>query len=243
MARPDFVIIGAQKAGTTWLAENLDAHAEISLALREPSSDPTEIRYFDQHLHRSLGWYARHFRDLPGRLKGEKSPNYYALPPERVRLVADVLPDARIVIMLRNPVERAWSHALMNLVTLPGARFEDVPESRFRAHFRRTFARGRYSEALETWWGAYPRDRVRVGFFEDIRDRPRELLASMLEGLGAVPETDWERYPFGRRINRGPGIPLPDAFRETLDSMYQEEIRRLEEWFGEPVARWRAAGS
>lgn len=238
VAGPDFLIIGAQKAGTTWLAENLDAHPEISLARRSRGSDRTEIRYFDQQLHRSLRWYESHFRDLPGRLKGEKSPNYYALPADRVRLIGRVLPGARILFLLRDPRERAWSHALMNLVTLPGVPFEDVPERRFRAHFRRTLERGLYSDALDRWGEVYPAERVHVGFFEDVVARPQGLLEEILGFLGAAPETDWSAYPFARRINRGPGISPPEGLRADLEALYRDEIARLRERFGGAVKRW-----
>lgn len=235
---PDFLVIGAQKAGTTWLARNLDVHPEISMARRPGASDPTEIRYFDRHFHRSLRYYARHFEGLPGRLRGDKSPNYCTLPASRVHLIARLLPEARIVLLLRNPIDRAWSNALMNLVTLPGRRYEDVPEDRFHAHFQRARRRGEYAWMLGNWWSAYPRDRVHVGFFEDVADDPTGLLADVLRFLDAGRVEDWSGYPVGRKINRGAGIPLPAAYRELLTDMYREDIERLGEWFGERADRW-----
>lgn len=238
---PDFLLIGAQKAGTTWLAKNLSAHPEVSVARRKRGSDLTEIRYFSHQFHRSLRYYADHFRDLPGPVRGDKSPSYSVLPPERVGMIGRLLPEARVLVVLRNPVDRAWSHALMNLVTLPGRRFEDVPESRFLDHFWHQRRWGDYSRILETWEAAYSPERMWVGFFDDVAERPTHVLDAVFEFLGVSPERDWTGYPFQRRINRGPGIPLPERYRRYLTDLYGEEIERLGERLGGPVERW--AGS
>jgi hypothetical protein len=101
---PDFLILGAQKAGTTALYAYLRWHPEIT----GPSWK--EVSYFDRHYRRGLSWYRGHFPIGAGdRLVGEASPGYlfHPLAPERVRAT---VPDAKLIALLRDPVDRALSH-------------------------------------------------------------------------------------------------------------------------------------
>ena len=107
---PDFLGIGAQKAGTTWLHENLRCHPELYLP------DAKELHYFDWDFHQSLRSYAEHFRDGADRVKGEITPGYSILSSIRIALIKDLMPDLRLLFLVRNPISRAWSQALMNLV-------------------------------------------------------------------------------------------------------------------------------
>src|SRR3712207_6690007 len=106
---PDFVIIGTQRGGTTSLYHYLSKHPEVLPALRK------EIHFFDLNFDRGLDWYLAHFarQDQPG-LVGEASPLYmfHRDVPERVRRV---LPNAKFIALLRNPVDRAYSQYQMNL--------------------------------------------------------------------------------------------------------------------------------
>jgi hypothetical protein len=100
---PHFLIIGAAKAGTTGLHEHLASHPGLVPPSRK------EVHYFDHHYHRPLRWYERKFpAGVPG-LRFESTPDYLFLPfvPRRV---AHVLPGARFVVVLRDPVARAISH-------------------------------------------------------------------------------------------------------------------------------------
>ena len=119
MRLPDFLIIGAQKSGTTWLADQLSFHPGIFMV-------PDEIHYFDkaQNFCRGLQWYSHHFENAgPTQLAGEKTPDYlWANGDGTEGHLADVhqklyqtLPAARLIVVLRNPVERALS-ALTHLV-------------------------------------------------------------------------------------------------------------------------------
>jgi hypothetical protein len=101
---PTFVIIGAMRSGTTTLARALGEHPQVYMA---PAK---EIHYFDRHFSRGLGWYEQHFAGADGRTAvGEATPAYLfedVVPPRMV----GTLPDARLIAILRDPVERAYSH-------------------------------------------------------------------------------------------------------------------------------------
>ncbi len=104
MTGPDFIVAGARRCGTTWLHRCLAEHPEIAL----PAATK-ELFFFDRNWARGADWYARHFRGCPpGRLRGEVSPSYFTAPEAPAR-IKGLLPDVRLVFVLRNPLERAVS--------------------------------------------------------------------------------------------------------------------------------------
>jgi hypothetical protein len=232
---PDFLGIGAQKAGTTWLHECLRCHPELYLPPQK------ELHYFDEGFHKSLISYASAFREGRRRIKGEITPDYSVLPDARIRFVRAVMPRLRLVFLLRNPIERAWSQAVMNLVTITGRRFEDVSEAEFVRHIKseRSVRRGDYRRIIANWTKHFPAESLLIGFFEDVRSRPQELLARVLLHIGATVPSDWSGFPINRFFYTGPGKPIPPALRALLEGMYRADIEALHDEFGAAVASWR----
>jgi hypothetical protein len=254
---PDFLGIGAQKAGTSWLWENLRRHPEVFVPERK------ELHYFDNKFERSLHDYARRFAAAGNRIKGEITPAYGILPLERIRFIRAIMPKVRLIFMMRNPIERAWSQAVMDLVVRPGRRLEEVPESDFLAFLESegSISRSRYSAILDTWLSVFPSEQLYVGFFEAIREAPRELLSELFAHIGVSRGVDWERFPVERVIqprvgpaaresrermqrttadgNEGDAVRCPDAIRKRLEQLHGEEIERLSRRYGERVAHWR----
>lgn len=182
-ARPDFVLVGAQKSGTSTLYARLTAHPSVVPALRK------EVHYFDA-APRSESWYRAFFprqtalsavatRTGAG-LTGEATPFYLLHPAAPPRLQA-ALPDAKIIAILREPAARAISgyhHAVrmghearpIDVALDPGAEeplanvadatWFDAPEC--PARLRGYLARSRYAEQLERWFAAFPREHILV---------------------------------------------------------------------------------
>jgi hypothetical protein len=234
---PEFLCIGAQKAGTTWLCENLRKHPEIFIPR------PQSTHYFDRDFHRSLEFYSDRFRPGISKVKGESCPAYAVLPRERIRAVRSLMPRVRILFLLRNPVERAWSHAVMRLVQRSGLRFEDVPESTFKEHFlsRRSRRRSDYLATLDSWLEFFPSEQIYVGFFDDIVEKPLDLLAGVFQHLGISENVNYGSFPSHEVINKGAGIAMPEQHRSMLRDIYRPEIDRLYERFGDRVAKWRSS--
>src|ERR671919_2133494 len=100
---PTFLVIGAMKSGTTALINSLGKHPDV-FAL------PSEIHFFDRFHDRGLDWYRERFAKARGQgAVGESTPEYMYLPHARERIVRD-LPGVQLIAILRNPVERAYSH-------------------------------------------------------------------------------------------------------------------------------------
>jgi hypothetical protein len=233
---PDLLCIGAQKSGTTWLHKNLEAHPAFFVP-----PHVKEVHYFDFFYQRSLAEYAAVFaagRDL---VKCDVTPNYGRLHPRRIRLVRSVMPDVRLVLILRNPVERAWSQAVMDLATRSGRTVGQVPEAEWLAHFRSPAVQrnGRYGEILDRWLAAFPAEQLLVEFYEDVIEEPRALLGRVFAHAGVSGEVDWEALPYAERFNVGEGDEIPAAHRACLEEIFSDEIARLGARLGGRALAWR----
>jgi len=234
---PNFLGIGAQKAGTSWLWKMLSLHPGLYLP------EPKEHHYFDRELETvSPADYAARFRAGDGRIKGEITPAYATLSIERVQFVRSLMPDARLIFLLRNPVDRAWSQALMNIVTHDGRRYQDVPPVDFYAHFDSEHAtdRGAYMTTIDRWEQAFSREHLLVDFYDRIGEDPRGLLTRVMTHVGVVVPMDWSAYPMNEVYFEGVKIPMPQAYRDYLRAKFHDEIERLYDHFGEPVRTWRS---
>ena len=187
---PNLLIIGAQKCGTTSLHAYLALHPDVHMAADK------ELDFFiaDRAWRNGPRWYAAQFRD-DAVVRGETSPNYTAWPtwdrvPERA---ASLVPEARLVYLVRDPIERIESHYLQRRLE-DGERRDiasvvgDVedPKNLF-------VARSRYATQLERWLAHYPQDRLLVRSAEELRDQRRETLRAVLTHVGLEDRIDPER--------------------------------------------------
>lgn len=231
---PDFLGIGAQKAGTTWLHENLQCHPELYLPAEK------ELHFFDVRYHKSLSYYSAFFEAGRGKTKGEITPRYSILPLNRIRYIRAIAPKLRLILLMRNPIDRAWSQAVMEVVLRTKRSLKDVPELELYNHIRShgSMHRGDYRRILGNWLKVFPREQVYLGFFEDIARRPQQLLTDVFVHLGVAPPADWSAYPFTQVIHKGPELPIPPRYRQFLRNLYASEIEILRGWLGGPTAEW-----
>ena len=187
-ALPDFLIIGAQRAGSSSLFAYVCAHPSVA----EPTHK--EIHFFDNNWFRGLDWYRRYFplrARMGGRITGEASP-YYLFHPAAAGRVAETLPDVRLIAVLRDPVERAYSayqlarrqghetlefeEALAREVErLAGEEERILADPRYASVAHRRFSyrtRGLYAEQLERWYERFPREQLLVVRSEDLFAEP-----------------------------------------------------------------------
>ena len=239
---PDFLVIGAQKAGTTALYAYLRWHPGIT----GPSWK--EVSFFDRHWWRGEAWYRGQFPLRPrGRLVGEASPSYlfHPLAPERARVL---VPLARLVAVLRDPVDRAYSQYHHEVALGREAlSFEEAlaaeegrtsgeverliadPRAFSRAWWDHTYAaRGLYAQQLERWLAVFPREQLLVVTTDELGERPAETYAAILAFLGAAPH-QLEEYP---RVFDRDYEPMRPETRHALTERFAEPNRRLEALLG-----------
>jgi hypothetical protein len=200
---PDFVIIGTQRGGTTSLYRYLTEHPDIGSALRK------EVHFFDRHYEKGMNWYLAHFPvrgETP--VVGEASPNYLFHPsvPERARRV---VPHAKFIALLRNPVDRAYSQYQMNVRKgIESLSFEDAidkeperlsssddpasPTWRQYSYVKR----GLYVDQLKRWMTVFPREQFLIIKSEDFYKNPKRVLHQTLAHLGLRPcsPADFKAY-------------------------------------------------
>jgi hypothetical protein len=196
---PDFVIIGAQRCGTTSLYNSVTRHPSILPATRK------EIHYFDLNFKKGIEWYQSQFPDQKeGTITGEASP-YYIFHPLVPKRMHDLLQDIKIIILLRNPISRVISHYLHEKITLmtetlpfPEAiRNEESrlsgEESRILqekdyysfAHQHYSYlARGRYAEQIDRWVELFDRKQIMIVKSEEMFSNPNKVVGQILQFLG-----------------------------------------------------------
>jgi hypothetical protein len=239
LSLPDFVGIGAQKAGTSWLHENLRHHPDAFVPAIK------EVHYFDESFDQPLGEYAKFFSEGAKKIKGEITPAYSILPRMRIAFIRAVMPEVRLLFMMRNPIDRAWSHALMTLITQGGRKYEDVREEEFLAHFNSdaNLDRGDYFGILTNWLSVFPPEQMFLGYFEDISANPVGLLRDACRHIGLSTDLDWETFPYREKVYPGPQIEMPGEFRRYLAKVYGPKIEQLRPILGAAVDRWLDSGA
>jgi len=196
-ALPNLIVIGGLKCGTTSLHHYLNLHPEIAM------SRPKELNFFVAELNWPLGpaWYASHF-DPGAPVRGETSPHYTNRPrfegvAERMR---SLLPDARLVYVVRDPIDRILSHYVHNV----GGGYERRPlADALAAPGNSYLARSRYAYQLEPFLAAYGRERVAVVSREELKGDRAGTMRRLFAFLGV--DADFRSEQFEREWETGSG--------------------------------------
>ena len=205
---PTFVIVGAQRAGTTSLYKYLAEHPDVGRVRLGKG-----VHYFDTNAHESIDWYKAHFPLDPARVPFRQTPKqvgegapYYMFHPECPRRIDETLPGVKVIAILRDPIERAhsqWAHEFARgYETLE---FEDAldaeadrlagteaqlvaPDGRSFEHQHHSYvARGQYADQVERLWSQFGRDRVLVLSSTELFGDPASAYAETLSFLGLAP--------------------------------------------------------
>jgi len=217
---PHFVGVGAQKAGTSWWHAVIHRHPDVVNA----GGQPKELHFFDRAWEVSFGEadiarYQRYFPAPEGKVAGEWTPGYIIdfWTPE---LIARAAPDARILILLRDPIERFRSGLTHQLAT------SRKPIG--HRDIQGAFGRGLYAPQLRRVLAAFPPEHVFVGQYEACRADPAGELARTFEFLGLAP-FEIDRSAFGAEVNpttRHKFEPSP-ALRAAFVAGYAPDIEQL----------------
>lgn len=250
---PGYLIVGAKRAGTTSLYNTLVGHPQVL-----PAVWHKEVHYFDNAYHRGPRWYRGHFptmaraalvrrrTGLPA-MTGEATPYYMWHPLAPQRIAAD-LPDVKLIVLIRDPVQRAHSehaHSVsmgwesesferaleLEPQRLAGEHARLIEDPRYRSvdHACRAYVtRGRYVEQLENLSAVFGRDRIQVidsdAMFMDAAPALDELTAFL--GL-----RQWQP-PGLKNLNARPRSTLPPALQTALSEQFAPYDEQLASWLG-----------
>jgi hypothetical protein len=224
-ALPDFVIIGAQKGGTSFLYHLLTLHPLV-----EPAASK-ELHFFDnpERFDSGAGWYRRCFpqpglKDGRRSITGEATPVYLFDSPVPKRM-AGVVPQARLITLLRNPIDRAYSHYQMQVKR--GAEpvtFEEAIEQQDSAYL----SRGIYVDQLLRWFEYFSKEQMLILKSEDFFGRPVETLKVVQEFL----DLPYRRLDLPPRKTNDRYEPMNPATRRRLEAYFEPHNQRLYEYLG-----------
>lgn len=287
-AFPDFLIVGPQRTGTTWLASILRKHPAVRIA------SPKELYYFSHlqspchafdvvydrswkqlrtrpnrwllnvarwyyakhlgrhgHSFRDLEWYLTHFEesvasrvaaaidggDLRRKVRpvgriGEATASYAVLDGEIISDICAINPEIRVIVMMRDPVARAWSHARKDLVTLPEREFADVCERDFLDFYAREYqiASGTYSSIVPAWRAWLRKGHLLVGNYAAIGANPRKLYSDICDFLDIGPEEGPADDVLLRVVNPAREKELPRSHEAFLAKLFREERIYVDEF-------------
>ncbi|MGZ4508588.1 MAG: sulfotransferase domain-containing protein [Blastococcus sp.] len=257
---PDFLIIGGQRCGTTSMYRTLSQHPAVLKAVRHKG-----VHYFDTDYEKGMAWYRAHFPlERSARAVGkqfgvrpqtfESSP-YYMFHPLAAERIAHDLPEVKVLVLLRDPVERAYSahaHELARgyedqdfetALALEDSRLEGeaerlIAEPAYRSHSHQHHGylqRGRYIDHLTRLEKVFGRDRMHVVDSHQFFTDPEPAYDGVLEFLG-LPHMG---YPVFEQHNARPRSPMQPELRERLEEHFAPYDERLVDWLGHPVS-WRA---
>lgn len=239
---PHFLGIGATRAGTSWVAAHLSSHPQIRMGRKE-------IHFFDRKLgapgasgsardrFNQIRYLARFVRaGGGGRIRGEITPAYAILEPDVIRRVAEWMPDARLIFMMRDPIERAWSQARNGFPRWRGKPLESVGRDELICYFDSDPVRGRsdYAACLHSWFRHFPREQFFFGFLEEIRKRPEDLLRDLF-GFLEVRAMAADRASLAKPVHASAPVPMPDWLRDHLEREYAFDADEVSELIGRRV--------
>ena len=246
---PDFFIAGAQKSGTTSLVDWLNQLSKFRVGVIKVSYKKKlrrEIQFFNNPAVRIRGlrWYTSRF--MHGYINGEKSPEYI-YRRAALREIRRFFPRSKLVVILRNPVDRAFSAYSHYMRGYPRSHYWDwlLPGESFSANLRAEFrtgisfgflARGRYSEQLEYLYRLFPRGNVKIIVFERLTADPVGSLQEIVDFLGGgeiKSGIDLTAVNVGRYTSR-----MDDPTRLWLNEYFRPFNERLFDLLGYRISEW-----
>ena len=273
---PNFLCIGSQKSGTTWLYENLKQHPEIWL------TPVKEIHFFDYYLYHpspfrprfytrrwreqfrseakhflsscnfsklkwnvkfffkphTTEWYSSIFEPGREKITGDITPAYSTLDINQVSYIHELMPNAKIIFLMRNPIDRAWSQVKMlaeeNNLNLNNISREFIFKT---INSKRQILRGDYKRTLYNWQ-TYYKEQFFIGFFEEITERPEDFLVRLCRFLEIDASREIVPETIRDKINIGVNLSVPSDVAHYLAKMYYEDIKELYKLFDGYAGRW-----
>jgi len=244
MLLPKFLIIGTQRAGTTSLYQYLIQHQEIL------PSKIKETHFFSNNFHKGLSWYESQFsfpQDSPvnhqNSITGEATP-YYIFHPLSPKRIAKIIPDVKIIILLRNPVDRAYSHynhivklghenlSFEDAIKIESERLEGEEKKILEGNYSFNhqhfsyISRSRYVDQLRVWLKLFPKNHIMIIKSEEFFDKPENILSKVFSFL-KLSNMNFKKF---EKFNEGEYKPIDSTTKEKLINYfkpYNEQLYNL----------------
>jgi hypothetical protein len=220
VAKPDFIVVGYPRSGTTWLYDALKLHSQVFLPERK------ELHYYDRNLDQGLGFYKRYFpSSIVGKIKGEITPVYTENPWIAERIYSD-MPEVKIIIVVRNPVERLRSIYL-----------QLVRDGRFSGDFSRLllvdgelteFAKKQlYSDTVAKYLEFFGANQVHVAVYDDLIKSPLEYAAGITRFLDISDDAWTDKIAQLSKQKSNPGVTPRSFLVHRISQLINKKLRLM----------------
>ncbi|MEL6536812.1 MAG: sulfotransferase [Bacteroidota bacterium] len=266
---PYLLAIGAAKAGTTWLWDNLKEHPDLwtlpykSTQYFSGKAHPVRKKKWRRHRSKilsnlrpgNLAWHYRYFASKPvddqwfvrqfspakaHQTRIDISTSFAGLPLEKIEHVKTLIPNTKVVYLLRNPIERMWSHAKLTLIVNGGRKYEDITVAEYLDYFgaEGMLLSTNYIENYERWSGVLGKENVFVGFFDQVGQDPFGLLQDLCGFMDVPYQESYFATTAKRNIFKGVSHPMPEEVRAFLEEKYTPLIKDIQDRFGSYSKDW-----
>jgi len=264
-----FMVIGAQRAGSTWLFTCL---AGIDLYSRLQKSNPNlsrealeaeytsatkkgetstgniqnEINFWSNFEPEKIAWYKSLFSHND--IGGDISPTYALLDVSTIEKIHQHFPDLKIIFILRNPIERAWSQARMHIVHQK-LNYDDLTDDWFIQEFTQdhSLKMGDYEQTIRTWVSVFPFEQFKLMLYDNLSHDPKAFLEEICAYIN-IPKAHiyrvWPSAFINKKINvNALAPPITDTLRPILQSLYADNITSLSEALQLNLSHWLSPNS
>jgi len=219
-----FFMVGCQRCGTTWTDAALREHPQVFLPSKKQSY------FFDRNYDKGMDWFMERFKGIESKqiAVGEIATGYCL--PGSVPRMAKHFPNVKLLMVMRNPIDRAYSNYQSRKSECGWTSFEQAIESDVDL-----LERGQYADQIDALLEHYPREQLKLLLYDDLHEDDRSFLTSVLEFIGV--ESDVDSKLFGQRKNAA-------MFPKTRKVLHQFGLKPLtkllsQSWIGDTIRRKR----
>ena len=175
-------------------------------------------------------WYLSLFKDGAGKTIGDIDPLCYLLPESEISRISKLFPELKVIVLIRNPIDRSWSKAKMNLCRNRNLKFEEVPDREFYEHFDDEFScLSSYTNLVSTWQKYFPAENIHVNFYDKLSEEPITFLSEICDFVGldlnSMPQETLDKL--SQRVFKGLDINIPQEYADYLVKLYQDCIAEV----------------
>ena len=182
-------------------------------------------------------WYASLFATADNRIAGEITPQYSVLQVDDIKAIKKLNPDCKILFMMRDPVERAWSLLRYHDQRFtPGLTKSSINQLIKAAHHPAKLAQSDYRTILNNWFAVYSREEIFIGYYDQIVESPDKLVRNLFDFLNLDHDTVSEKP--NSKVNQSFDKSMPELFRIAMSDYYYEPIQSLSQQYGGHYTKW-----
>lgn len=233
-------MLSSRRDSRLWVSNRLKR------AYRRARADPKNLKWYFRFClqPRTDSWYSSLFTPNAGQLAGEVTPHYAVMSDRDIAKINALASNIKMVYLLRNPIDRMWSHAAMHFSIKYNHQGIGAMDERTILNFLlkpNHLAHARYFENLSRWEKHFPKDQIFLGYFDEITNEPDRLLSAIFQYLGVCASTEYISERSTEKIYGGVYPEIPRNIACKLAEILIDDLENLHLHLGNPyTAKWLA---